>query len=224
MEESASDLLTRLKKPRFGPLFGDRGESNAEALARWFENQRMRAATVQEELNQLIYEYFGLNEQEVALVEEAYDIFDRSDTPPSLEAAKSILTLQPVDAPGLKPYADVLTATLNSWASGTLCVSASGGVDSEVGLGLIKLDQTKSANGFKTRTVSSELSTALQRLEEASTEQHGSLAYVRRAWAFDGTRIYILKPALMGQWTRTAALNDAADLYAHIAEARRRSK
>ena len=48
--------------------------------------------------------------------------------------------------------------------------------------------------------------------------------YLRGTWLFSGTRIYIMKPALRGQWTRTAALNDAADLYAHIAEARRSSR
>ena len=40
---------------------------------------------------------------------------------------------------------------------------------------------------------------------------------------FDGPRILIVKPALRGQWTRTAALNDATQLYAHIAEARQKS-
>jgi hypothetical protein len=129
-----------------------------------------------------------------------------------------------VDADGLEPYARMLTATLNDWASGTLRVSASGCVDSKVGLGLVRLDQTKSARRFRTRAVSGELISALQRLEEASTERSGTLAYLRHPWIFDETRIYIVKPAIKGQWTRTAALNDAADIYAHIAEARRRAK
>jgi hypothetical protein len=129
-----------------------------------------------------------------------------------------------VDADGLGPYAEMLTAALNSWAGGILRVSASGGVDSEAGLGLVRLDQTKSARSFKPQKISDELIKALQRFEEASTERSGIVAYLRHPWIFDGTRIYIMKPALKGQWTRTAALNDAADIYAHIAEARRRVK
>jgi len=176
------------------------------------------------DLNPFVYEYFGLNEQEIALVEDTCEIFDESDTPGSLNPAKKILTLEPVDAAGLERYAGMLTTTLNDWASGTLRVSASGGVDGDLGLGLVELNQTKSASGFKTRTISSELANALQRLQKASTEQSASLAYLRGDWVFHGTRIYIVKPALKGQWTRTAALNDAADLYTHIVEARRRRK
>jgi hypothetical protein len=176
-------------------------------------------------LEPLIYTYFGLNEQEIALVEDTCDIFDESDTPPSLDAAKTYPTLTPLDSVGLEPYANMLTETLNGWASGTRHISATGGVDDDAGLALIELNQTKSANKFRPGDVSSrKLISALSRLQEASTEYSGSLAYLRRPWVFDGTRIYILKPALVGQWTRTAALNDAADLYAHVAEGRRRLK
>ena len=41
---------------------------------------------------------------------------------------------------------------------------------------------------------------------------------------FDGPRIFLVKPSLLGQWTRTAALNDAAEIHAHIAEARQQKK
>ena len=195
-----------------------------EDREKWLKHQRKKSESLQAEIDPLIYKYFGLNEQEIALVEDTCEILDKSDTPGSLDGAKSIPTLQPVDANGLEPYAGMLTATLNGWASGSLRVSASGCVDSKVGLGLVRLDQTKSARRFRTRAVSGELISALQRLEEASTERSGALAYLRRPWVFDETRIYIVKPALKGQWTRSAALNDAADLCAHIAEARRRAK
>jgi len=224
MEESVSDLVETLGKPRLGPLFGDDDKSDTEALSEWLKSQRTRTASVQKELDQLVYKYLGLNEQEIALVEEACGVFDASDTPPSLEAAKDIPTLQPLHAADLESYAGMLTGTLNGWVSGTLRVSASGGIDGDLGLGLVELNQTKSAKNFRPRTISADLASALQHLQEASTEQSGSLAYLRGAWLFDGTRIYIVKPAFKGQWTRTAALNDAADLYTHIAEARRSRK
>jgi len=223
MEASAANLDERLRSPEFR-LRSEDEDTDEKMRRNWLLRQREKSRKIQAELEPLIYAYFGLNEQEIALVEDTCEIFDKSDTPGSLDGAKSIPTLQPVDADALEPYAEMLTATLNGWASGTLRVSASGGVDGKVGLGLVKLDQTKSSRSFKPQTVSGELVSALQRLEEASTERSGSLAYLRRPWVFDGTRIYIVKPALKGQWTRTAAMNDAADLYAHIAEARRRAK
>jgi len=223
MEADATKLEEELQSAEFHLQSEDEG-TDEQKRKRWLARQRQRSRKLQAELEPLIHEYFGLNEQEIALVEETCEIFDRSDTPGSLDGAKSIPTLQPVDADGLEPYARMLTATLNDWASGTLRVSASGCVDSKVGLGLVRLDQTKSARRFRTRAVSGELISALQRLEEASTERSGTLAYLRHPWIFDETRIYIVKPAIKGQWTRTAALNDAADIYAHIAEARRRAK
>lgn len=145
--------------------------------------------------------------------------------PPSLEAAKGIPTLKPLDdGLELKPYAAMLANTLNGWASGALRVSAAGGVDTELGLAMVELTQAKTAHPFKPKAIDKELGTALQRLQQASTEQSGRLAYLRGICHFDGPRIHIVKPALVGQWTRTGALNDAADLYAHIAEARRQLK
>jgi len=224
VDNSAATLLKKLGRPRHGPLFGGEDEDDAATRSKWFQRQREKANKLQEDLDPLIYTYFGLNKQEIALIKDTCEILDKSDTPGSLDGAKSIPTLQPVDADGLEPYAGMLTATLNGWTSGSLRVSASGGVDSKIGLGLVRLDQTKSARRFRTRAVSGELVAALNRLEEASTEQSGTLAYLRRPWVFDQTRIYILKPAFKGKWTRTAALNDAAEIYVHIAEARRRAK
>lgn len=223
MEADATKLEEGLQSTEFH-LQSENEGTDEQKRKKWLVRQRQQSRKLQAELEPLIYEYFGLNEQEIALVEETCETFDNSDTPGSLDGAKSIPTLQPVDARGLEPYAGMLTATLNEWASGSLRVSASGYVDNKVGLGLVRLDQTKSARKFRARAVSGELVNALQRMEEASTEQSGTLAYLRRPWVFDEMRIYIVKPALKGQWTRTDALNDAADLYAHIAEARRRAK
>ena len=68
--------------------------------------------------------------------------------------------------------------------------------------------------------MSGPLANALQRLEEANIEQAGHLEFSRSGLIFDGSRIYLLKPALRGEWTRTAALNDAVELRAHVAGAR----
>ena len=226
IEDNAKALLKKLKKPKLGPLFGDEDDEGTERQERekWLRRQRERVSKLQGELNPLIYDYFCVNEQERALVEDTCDIFDRSDTPGSLAAARNIPTLTPLNADGLEPYATMLVDTLNSWATGTLRTSATGGVDSEIGLGLIELAQTRLPSPFHTRNISKQLAAALQRLQDASTEKAGKFLFQRSGWFFDGPRIYLVKPALLGQWTRTAALNDAAEIHAHIAEARRQSK
>jgi hypothetical protein len=216
-QDMARDLVVLHEQPKaktFGPLFGDDPLSEEE----WRETLRERSRRLQAELEELIYEYFGLNDQERALVEDTCAVFDRSDTPRSLDS--EIPTLRPLDPAGLEPYAAMLTGTLNQWASGALKVSATGGVNDRLGLALVQLSQTKTARRFGRRSIDEDLAIALQRLQEAAAERAGSLEYLRGTWIFDGPLIYIVKPALQGQWTRTAALNDAADVYASIVQAR----
>jgi len=220
IEASAEKLQGKLHPTEFGLQSG----TEKEERKKWLKRQRKKAESLQAEINPLIYKYFGLDEQEIALIEDTREVFDKSDTPGSLDATKSIPTLRRLDSADLEPYANMLTETLNGWASGILRISASSDVDFDLGLGLVELNQTKTANSFKTGTTNIQLVGALKRLQKISTERSGGLAYLRGTWVFDGTRIYIVKPALKGQWTRTAALNDAADIYVHIAEARRRAK
>ena len=225
MEEDAKATFEKTKKPGMGPLFGDAEEGTpTEKRQMWMARQREKAHKLQTELDPLIYEYFGLSAQERALVEDTCDIFDKSDTPSSLDAARDIPTLQLLDAAGLEPYATMLTEALNGWATGKLRVCATGGVDEDYGLGLIELSQVRAARPFQARRISEALGAALQRIQAANAEQHGHLIFRRSGWFFDGKRIILVKPALKGEWTRTAALNDAAELSAHIAEARRLSK
>jgi hypothetical protein len=226
MEIGAKSLISKLNQPRpFRLSGGDEDEgTEAKERAKWLQRQREKAHKIQTEINPLIYEYFGINEQERALVEDTCEIFDESDTPNSLEAARNIPTLQPIDAAGLDPYATMLTETLNGWASGSLRVRAHGGVDRELGLGLVDLGQARTPQHFETRDISKLLGDALSGLQEANIEQWGRFEFRRSGLVIDGARIYLVKPALRGQWTRTAALNDAIEISAHIANARRQAK
>jgi len=226
MEDGAQALFNRPKEPEFRLRSGDgdEEEDDKKALDAWREQQRGKATKLQAGLNARIYKYFGLNEQERALVEDTVDVFGRSATPSSLEAARGIPTLQPVDAAGLEPYATMLVNTLNGWVTGGLRVCAAGGVDAELGVGLVELSKTRSVKAFRTRDMSKPLAAALQRVQEVNIEPAGHLAFSRSGLIFDGSRIYLLKPALRGEWTRTAALNDAVELSAHIAGARRLAK
>jgi hypothetical protein len=226
MDVDAKSLVSKLKQPRPFRLSGGDEDEGTEASerAKWFQRQRGKASKIQTEINPLIYEYFGINEQERALVEDTSEIFDKSDTPNSLEAARNIPTLQPITAAGLEPYATMLAETLNGWATGSLRVRANGGIERELGLGLVELGQARTPQHFETRDISKLLANALSGLQEANIEQWGRFEFRRSGLVMEGTRIYLVKPALRGQWTRTAALNDAIEISAHIANARRQAK
>ena len=198
-------------------------KSISKQLDKWSKAERFRGRKIRAAFDPLIYRYFNLSAQDIALVEDTCLIFDKADTPGSLEAAKKIPTLTPIRRwDGLQAYADMICQTLNGWASGTMRVTASGSVDADTGLALVELRQSKSANPFCELKGHGKVLEAAGRLREASKDSIGNtLEFHSNGWFFDGTRILIVKPARLGEWTATSAINDAAALYAEISEARR---
>jgi hypothetical protein len=217
--EKAEDLLAQLR--------GHDGDKSVDDLRKdWRSKQKAATETLRRELEPLIYAYFGLTEQDIALVEDTCDIFDRSDTPTSLASAATIPTLQPLaSADELKQYADRLCLTLNQRITGNIRVVASGRVHHQTGLALVELAQSKVEAVFRPLPCSDQLLEAADKLQQACVERWGStIEFHRAGWYFEGKKIFIIKPARRGEWTRTAALNDAAELHQHILTARRAAK
>jgi hypothetical protein len=208
----------RLRRTDEGTDEAERAEAKKKLLDQWTEESR----ALQTELEPLIYAYFDLGTDEVALIEDTCNIFDPSATPHTLEAASRAPTMAPIVADDLEPYANVLTSTLANWSSNDRHIVASGDVDDELGIAILKLEQAPLPSTYERASMSKDLSRAMQRLKRTATEDAGHLAYLRDTWFFDGPRIYLVKSALRGQWTRTAALNDATDIHATIAETRSR--
>ncbi len=215
MTESAEKLADQLNPKSFTLLHSDQGDAEDERK-KWLADWAKRTMKVQEEVEPLLYDYFGLIDQERALVEDTANIFDKSDTPGTLDTP--IPTLEPLDAEGLGPYAETVVNTLREWSrEKKLALQASAGVNTELGLAVLTVGQAKSPSAFRTVLLGKELAEAVRRIEDAATTTNGSLVYLRdETWWFDGPRIFIAKPALRGRWTRTAALNDSADLYSAI--------
>ena len=90
MEEGASALLKNSKEPEFRLRSDDEGEEDdaEKALAKWLRQQRFNASKLQSKLNGLIYDYFGINEQERALVEDTVEVFDQRHAWLSRSSAK----------------------------------------------------------------------------------------------------------------------------------------
>ncbi|MCI5189353.1 MAG: hypothetical protein D3905_06055 [Candidatus Electrothrix sp. AS4_5] len=197
------------------------------------ELRRQKAVNaLQAEVEPLIYQYFDLIDQEIILIEDTVEVFIKSATPSSL--ASHIPTLEviqkndlPVYRNGLEAYAATLADTLNSWAlqaGSEVRISPSGGVDVEKGLACVTLQQTDEPFSFKTDELSGGLSEALVQLQNTVKQSAGHLDYLRGIFWFDNTRIHFIKPYTIEYWTRTAALNDAAETYASIAKARQATR
>ncbi len=198
------------------------------AHQQWTDNRRRETEDLQLELDPLVFEYFGLIDQEIALVEDCVDIVIPSATPASLSA--ELRTRAPIQknnyenySGGLSSYAETLGNTLNEWAGQSqsdVRVSISGGVHKASDMACLTAELTADPQPFREVTPSDETFLSVARLAESSSSRSGCLDYLRGIIAFDGTFIHIFKPTALIGWTRTAALNDAAEIYARIADAR----
>ena len=141
MEDSAERLQERLKPESFCLSYSDEGSAEEERK-KWLADWSEKTAEVQAEIEPLLYEYFGINEQERALVEDTCDIFDKSDTPNTIDAP--IPTLDAIGADGLQPYAEMLERTLHDWSrERSLSLSTTAGIEAGLGIALLKVEQTK---------------------------------------------------------------------------------
>ena len=219
MKADARKLGERLHPATFRLDYSNEGNADEER-AKWLARWKTETLKVQSDIEPLIYEYFGLNEQEIALVVDTAAIFDKSDTPQKLDTAMP--TLEPIGAEGLKDYAETLAETLRNWSLKTsLSTRLTAGVDTDLALAVLRVEQTKGKGTFHTAPLATELAAAADDIEEAATTTNGTLVYLRdETWWFDGPTITLAKPALRGRWTRTAALNDAAEIYATIQHSR----
>jgi hypothetical protein len=219
MVESATKLADELN-PKSFRLQSNQG-SDDEQRKQWLKAWAAKTAKVQEEVEPLIYDYFGLIDQERALVEDTWSIFDESDTPGALDTPMP--TLEPITANDLGCYGSMLAKTLAEWSrKKKLALNLTAAVDDELGLAVLKVEQTATKGVFRTAPLSRELGDAIARIERAAATGSGSLIYLRdETWWFDGPRIFVAKPALRGRWTGTAALNDSAEFYAAIQQSRK---
>jgi hypothetical protein len=179
---------------------------------------------LQARLEKFIYEYFDLTEEEIALVEDTVQIFEPSSTPPDREAIKSRLipTLKSIEEAGLRDYAEMLVSTLNSWRrpDSPLVEASATWFDSKPFV-LFQLRQTKSPAEFRLNNSTSSKEALFERVYEAALQKQGRFEYPRTITFFDGKSIHILKPKTMMHWTRTAALNDADEIFAEVIRASR---
>jgi hypothetical protein len=101
-------------------------------------------------------------------------------------------------------------------------VSAVGGENSDDDTAYVTLSLGKKNKTFKHIPLDMNTSKALCSLAQSSSDKKGRLEYMKGTIAFEDEKklIHIFKPTDLVGWTRTAALNDASEIYARIAQAR----
>ena len=191
----------------------------------WLVLRAKHEQKLRSKLNQLVYEYFGILDNERWLIEDTIGIFAPSATPKTADEI-NIPTLCAVNEAakvsgyrqGLQVYADVLTGTINVWAKEQKSkwrVQASGGIDQESGLALVKLQLASREAIFKSFLLENKL---WNKLFQQFSEQQVALHHERQIFGLDinASVFYILRPLSLVHWTRTAALNDADEFYLQI--------
>nr|VFJ94954.1 MAG: Methyltransferase domain-containing protein [Candidatus Kentron sp. H]VFJ95894.1 MAG: Methyltransferase domain-containing protein [Candidatus Kentron sp. H]VFK01944.1 MAG: Methyltransferase domain-containing protein [Candidatus Kentron sp. H] len=217
--------------PEQGDLFSeDRKDANKGIdTKKWQAARKEQTDALQAEIEPLIHEYFGLTDQEITVVEDTVGVFIPSATPNTWTA--SIPTLGPVEKAKVSPYGEqglcaygnTLANTLNAWAgdeSSRYHVRAQIGADRETGLAMASLrlfeGEPEPEKICREESISPLLAETLKGYRETLSEEAGTLRYERDIFFFQGDRIHIIRPNILLNWTRTMALNDAAQIYGEI--------
>lgn len=207
------------------------GEVNSDVTREWNRERKRLINELQNELNPLIYRYFGLTEQEIILIEDTIHVFAPSSTPPTWRSPQAVTleliensSVEPYASQGLKAYCNTLTATLNDWAQAErskYLVCAEGGIDNQTGLVMVTIRLSQTATAYQEKDISRPLARVLKQFYKSSARRHGMLLYERDVFFFSEGCVYIVRPNNLINWTRTAALNDAAKIYGEIAVVQR---
>lgn len=196
------------------------------------ENLKIRRAKLVDQLQSavepLLYEYFGLNEEEVMLIEDTCTVFKPSATPTSMW--KAIPTLQTVSGSDLARFSTVISDSLNTRSererdapvAGIPFFMADYGHLEREGLAVVTLRRrdNEKEGGTPDFLSSSAVRTALERLLRASASKIGPFDCQRGIIHSTPDAIYIIRQDRMVYWTRTAALNTADAIYGGIKTSR----
>lgn len=230
--EHARTLLQRIKSEASTVREKIRELHRADDKNLQSENLKVRRAKLVDQLQSavepLLYEYFGLNDEEVMLIEDTCAVFKPSATPTSMW--KAIPTLLTVSGSDLARFSTVISDSLNTRSERERADSGAGipffmadyGHLEEEGLAVVSLRRRDNEMEGETPDFlsSSVLRTALERLLRASGSKIGPFECQRGIIHSTPDAIYIIRQDRMVYWTRTAALNTADAIYGGIKTSR----
>jgi len=181
-----------------------------------FDQQRNQLLNdAKEHLTQLVYKYYDITTWEQQLIEDTLEVFKQSMMPSKVRL-ETVPTLRQSSLGDRSAYVQYLCSTLNKWAyRQPWRLSAKGFVDSDGGLHLLTL----SRNGrpaYQEMPADTQFSNTLQQIHNAASKNEGTVTYLRGFYLIDTESIHILKPLQYRHWTKTAALNDADELWSAL--------
>lgn len=120
--------------------------------------------------------------------------------------------VEPPTTTQLKEYGEQLRSQLDDFAR------RHHGITIQVGSGaVIATVRVTSESHTLPVVISSKTNSVAKDILQAVKEQHSQWAYVQRSVrVFDGPYVHIIKTARMLDWTRTQAVQDAADLISEV--------
>jgi hypothetical protein len=177
-----------------------------------------RAERESERFDELVYAYYGVDDWERALIEDTVNVWIPSATP---NRSSKIPALDTASATDREEYLRLLLEALNTWRRrggkkimGRIINSPA------TALAVVRLSRNGVMNAVEKESSSSaELDRALRRVATLLPNHSGSIRWLRNVKVFDRDDLYIVKPLIRRDWTRTAALNDADDIAAAILSA-----
>jgi len=185
------------------------------SLEKNFMAQQEQTKAVMKNIEHLVYEYYGISEQEQMLIEDTVTIFKKSMMP--ISASSSVKTIgEPADSER-RNYVELLCNILNSWAQRSkFRVNGKIEYSSVLGESVVTLWKSPKVECVKQVQTSDDLQVALKNIRQALPDQIGRFRYHRNLKVFDKDNLYILKPLTRRHWTKTAAINDADEIAAAI--------
>ena len=173
-------------------------------------------ATAQLKLNANVYSYFSICEWEQYLIEDTVNIFFPSSTPGTLYS-ETLFTVKPTSFCDREAYANILVATFRSWTRAKLNLWASTTLAPKARLGVMTFGVGGRLKKYSEVEAEQRVEDLLDRIRASSAVSAGKVFWCLRGFIFyEGTQVHLLKPLSRRYWTRTAALNDADRIIAHM--------
>lgn len=174
-------------------------------------------AEARRKLDTQVYAYFNICEWERYLIEDTVNVFRPSSTPSTLDS-KKLFTQKPSDSQCRNAYADTLVATFRGWTRSKLNLWAFTTLAPKAQLGVVTFGVGGRSREYnEKKNAEQRVEDLLDHIRKSSTSSEGTVFRCLRGFAFyEGTQVHLLKPLNRRYWTRTAALNDADEIIAHM--------
>lgn len=172
-----------------------------------------------EQLADLIYQYYDIDDLEKILIEDTINVWIPSITP-NQDGTRSIPALETSTSNQREQYVTTLCNLLNDWArEGYYQIIAKIIVSKKIGAGIVILERV--TMGEQSLNVPEQdspeaLNKVMRRIISLLPNQQGNISFLRNLKIFDENLLYIFKPLAYRFWTKTYALNDADEIAAAI--------